>query len=36
MDDSWAIVSIQALGDAKIAKKWVINTHSYSDLAPNI
>ena len=36
MDDSGVIVFIQELGDAKIANKWVMNTHSHSDFAPNI
>jgi len=36
VDDSGAIVFIQALGDAKIAEKWVMNTHSHSDFAPII
>jgi len=36
MDDSGVIVLIQALGNAKIANKWVMNTHSHSDFAPNI
>jgi len=36
MDDSAVIVWIEALGDAKIANKWVMNTHSHSDFAPNI
>jgi len=36
MDDSGVIVLIQALIYAKIATKWVINTHSHSDFARNI
>jgi len=36
MDDSVVIFLIQALINAKIANKWVINTHSHSDFAPNI
>jgi len=36
MDDSGVTVLIQAPGDAKIANKWVMNTHSHSDFAPNI
>jgi len=36
MDDSGVILWIQALVDAKIANKWVINTHSHSDFAPNV
>jgi len=36
MDDSGVIVLIQALGHAKIANKWVMNTHSHSDFAPDI
>jgi len=36
MDDSGVILLIQALGDAKIYNKWVMNTHSDSDFAPNI
>jgi len=36
MDDAGVIVLIQALGDANIANKWVMNTHSHSDFAPNI
>ena len=33
MDDSGVIVLIQALGDAKISNKWVMNTPSHSDFA---
>jgi hypothetical protein len=36
MDDSGVFLWIQALIDTKIAKKWVINTPSHSDFAPNI
>jgi len=36
IDNSAVIVLIQALGDAKIANKWIMNTHSHSDLSPNI
>jgi len=36
MDESGVILLIQALINAKIANKWVINTHSHSDFAPNI
>jgi len=36
MDDSGVIILIQALGDAKIAKKWVMNTHTHPDFASNI
>jgi len=36
MDDWGMILWIQALIDAKIANKGVINTHSHSDFAPNI
>jgi len=31
-----AILGIHALGDGKIANKWVINTHSHCDFAPNL
>jgi hypothetical protein len=36
MDDSGVLICIQALVDAKIANKLVINTHSDSDVTPNI
>ena len=36
MDDSGVIVLIRTLGDAKIAHKWVMNTHSHYHFAPNI
>jgi len=36
MDDSWVIILIQALVNAKTANKWFINTHSYSDVVHNI
>jgi len=36
MDDSGVILLIQALINAKIANKWAIDSHSHSDLAPNI
>jgi len=36
MDDSGVIVLIQALGDAKIANKCVMNPYAHSDFAPNI
>jgi len=36
MDDSGVIVLFPAHGDAKIANKWVMNTHSHSDFAHNI
>jgi hypothetical protein len=35
MDDSWVVKWIQALVDAKIANKRVINTHAHSDFVPN-
>jgi hypothetical protein len=35
MDDLGVIVLIQAFGDATIGTKWVMNTHSHSDFAPN-
>jgi len=35
-DDSGVIVLIEAPGDAKIANKWLMNSHSHSDFAPNI
>jgi len=36
MDDSGVILWIQALGDAEIANKLVMNIYSHSDFAPNI
>jgi len=36
MDDSGVILFIQALINAKIAKKWVINSDSHSDFVPDI
>jgi len=36
MDDSGVVLCIQALKDAKIANKWVINAQSHSDFVPNI
>jgi len=36
MDDSRVVLLIQVLIDAKIAYKWVLNSHSHSDLAPDI
>jgi len=36
MDDSGVVVLIQALGDAMIAHKWIMNTHLHSDFAQNI
>jgi glyoxylase-like metal-dependent hydrolase (beta-lactamase superfamily II) len=36
MDDAGVIVLIQALGDATIAIKWIMNTHSHSDFSLNI
>jgi len=36
MDYSGVFLLIQALVEAKIANKKVMNTHSHSDFAPNI
>jgi len=35
-DDSGVIILIQALFNAKIANKWVMNTHLHSDFVFNI
>jgi len=36
MDDSGVILLIQAYINAKIANKWVMNSHAHFDFAPNI
>jgi len=36
MDDSEAIIFIQAHGNAMIAYKWGMKTHAHSDFVPNM